>query len=226
MAAVDLRRTRGLFVIDMIGVLRNNPALFFVGTFMSLRSTTLKILLLSADNEIQALYQDLFGEKAVTVAREGTLPKDLTKQSYDVVVVEPNGLPAAELGKLFTAVDPARTLLLAGSRTVLKRTASMLQRTTPAKSGSTTSNGAHSSDCLDSYLEHKVGDFVKSMRNGSGRNLHPMLIAAVERPLISLTLRETKGNQIQAAELLGMNRNTLRKKILDLHIPVKRARAN
>ena len=56
--------------------------------------------------------------------------------------------------------------------------------------------------CLESYLEHKVGDFVKGMRNGSGRNLHPMLIAAVERPLILLTLRETKGNQIQAAELL------------------------
>jgi DNA-binding protein Fis len=78
--------------------------------------------------------------------------------------------------------------------------------------------------CLESYLEHKVGDFVKGMRNGSGRNLHPMLIAAVERPLILLTLRETKGNQIQAAELLGLNRNTLRKKILDLRIPVKRAR--
>ena len=67
-------------------------------------------------------------------------------------------------------------------------------------------------------------DFVKGMRNGSGRNLHPMLIAAVERPLILQTLRETKGNQIQAAELLGLNRNTLRKKILDLRIPVKRAR--
>ena len=74
--------------------------------------------------------------------------------------------------------------------------------------------------------EQPVCDFVKGMRNGSGRNLHPMLIAAVERPLISLTLRETKGNQIQAAELLGLNRNTLRKKIVDLRIPVKRARAN
>ena len=42
---------------------------------------------------------------------------------------------------------------------------------------------------------------------------------------ITKALQETKGNQIQAAELLGLNRNTLRKKIQDLHIPVKRGRS-
>jgi two-component system nitrogen regulation response regulator GlnG len=77
---------------------------------------------------------------------------------------------------------------------------------------------------LEGYLESKMGDFVKGMRNGSARNLHPMLISAVERPLIASALRETRGNQIQAAELLGLNRNTLRKKIIELHIPVKRTR--
>jgi two-component system nitrogen regulation response regulator GlnG len=78
---------------------------------------------------------------------------------------------------------------------------------------------------LEDYVEWKMGDFVKGMHNGSGRNLHPMLISAIERPLIARALQETKGNQIQAAELLGLNRNTLRKKIHDLHIPVKRGRA-
>jgi Fis family transcriptional regulator len=77
---------------------------------------------------------------------------------------------------------------------------------------------------LEDYLEWKMGDFVKGMRDGSGRNLHPMLINAIERPLITRALQETKGNQIQAAELLGLNRNTLRKKIHDLHIPMKRSR--
>ena len=77
---------------------------------------------------------------------------------------------------------------------------------------------------LEDYLEWKMGEFVKGMRNGSGRNLHPLLISAIERPLITRALQETKGNQIQAAELLGLNRNTLRKKIHDLHIPVKRNR--
>jgi two-component system nitrogen regulation response regulator GlnG len=77
---------------------------------------------------------------------------------------------------------------------------------------------------LEDYLEWKMGEFVKGMRNGSGRNLHPLLISAIERPLITRALQETKGNQIQAAELLGLNRNTLRKKIHDLHILVKRNR--
>ena len=214
-------------VIDIIWGLRNNPALFFLGTFMTLHSSTFNILLLSADSEVQAHYKDLFGEQAVTIGREGlSIPKDIAKRGYDAVIVESKTLTTADLGKWLARIDPARTLLLAGSRTVLKRTATLLHATKPPKADLPLSNGTGQSVCLESFLEHKVGDFVKGMRNGSGRNLHPMLIAAVERPLILLTLRETKGNQIQAAELLGLNRNTLRKKILDLDIPVKRARAS
>jgi two-component system nitrogen regulation response regulator GlnG len=78
---------------------------------------------------------------------------------------------------------------------------------------------------LESYLEVKMGEFVKGMRNGSAKNLHPILISAVERPLITSALRETGGNQIQAADLLGLNRNTLRKKIVNLHIPLKQTKA-
>jgi two-component system nitrogen regulation response regulator GlnG len=194
---------------------------------MTLRSSTINILLLTADSEIQTHYKDLFGEQAITIGRDGVaLPKDIAKRGYDAIIVESKAQAAAELGKLFAGIDLSRTLLLAGSRTVLKRTATLLHATKTPKADMPLANGTGQSVCLESFLEHKVGDFVKGMRNGSGRNLHPMLIAAVERPLILLTLRETKGNQIQAAELLGLNRNTLRKKILDLHIPVKRARAN
>ncbi len=193
---------------------------------MTLRSSTFNILLLSTDSEIQAHYKNLFGEQAITIGREGLpLPKDLATRGYDAVIAE-SKLAAADLGKLLASIDPSRTLLLVGSRTVLKRTAFLLQSSKASKTEAILPNGKGQSLCLDSYLEHKVGDFVKGMRNGSGKNLHPMLIAAVERPLILLTLRETKGNQIQAAELLGLNRNTLRKKILDLDIPIKRARAS
>ena len=44
----------------------------------------------------------------------------------------------------------------------------------------------------------------------------------MERPLLSLTLSATRGNQIKAAQLLGLNRNTLRKKIRELDIQVVR----
>jgi two-component system nitrogen regulation response regulator GlnG len=54
------------------------------------------------------------------------------------------------------------------------------------------------------------------------RGLHNRIMREVERPLIQLTLDATRGNQLRAAELLGLNRNTLRKKIRELAIPVPR----
>ena len=52
--------------------------------------------------------------------------------------------------------------------------------------------------------------------------LYGRILREVEKPLITLTLSATGGNQIRAAELLGVNRNTLRKKIRDLDIEVVR----
>jgi len=77
---------------------------------------------------------------------------------------------------------------------------------------------------LASYVEKKIGDFVRAMNVGSGKNLYPTLMRAVERPLIELALRETHGNQIKAARLLGLNRNTLRKKIAEFEISVSQAK--
>jgi len=44
-------------------------------------------------------------------------------------------------------------------------------------------------------------------------NLHKIVIEQVERPLIELALRVYKGNQVRTAKMLGINRNTLKKKI-------------
>ena len=52
--------------------------------------------------------------------------------------------------------------------------------------------------------------------------LYDRILREVEGPLIRLCLGATRGNQIQAAKVLGLNRNTLRKKIRDLGIPVVR----
>ena len=53
-------------------------------------------------------------------------------------------------------------------------------------------------------------------------NLHAVIISQVEKPLIELVLDHTRGNQLKAAEILGINRNTLRKKMTDLKITVKK----
>jgi two-component system, NtrC family, nitrogen regulation response regulator GlnG len=52
--------------------------------------------------------------------------------------------------------------------------------------------------------------------------MYDRIISEVERPLLALALGATRGNQLRAARLLGLNRNTLRKKIRDLDVPVVR----
>jgi two-component system nitrogen regulation response regulator GlnG len=54
--------------------------------------------------------------------------------------------------------------------------------------------------------------------------LYDRVLKEVELPLIALTLSATRGNQLRAADLLGINRNTLRKKIRELDIPVTRGK--
>ena len=52
--------------------------------------------------------------------------------------------------------------------------------------------------------------------------LYHRILRQVENPLIAMALASTNGNQIKAAEVLGVNRNTLRKKIRELNIRVVR----
>ena len=186
---------------------------------MTLSSSVFSILLLSGDPEIQTQFRQAFKDASMTTAKDATtLPREVARRSFDAVIVESKG--GAQSGSIGIShhVDPSRTLLITGSKPVLRRASKFMQSIARAK----TAAGAAAPLSLEDYVEWKMGDFVKGMRNGSGRNLHPMLISAIERPLITKALQETKGNQIQAAELLGLNRNTLRKKIHDLHIPVKR----
>lgn len=72
---------------------------------------------------------------------------------------------------------------------------------------------------VDSHLERY---FLAHDGGLPPAGLYARVLHEVEKPLISMTLAATRGNQIRAAELLGLNRNTLRKKIRELDIPVVR----
>jgi len=58
----------------------------------------------------------------------------------------------------------------------------------------------------------------EALAESSAHDIYRRLIERVERPLLERVLTHTEGNQIRAAALLGINRNTLRKKIVDLGI--------
>ncbi len=80
----------------------------------------------------------------------------------------------------------------------------------------------------DINLGGSVERYLNGYFNSFGDDLPPpglyhRILREVEYPLISAALAASRGNQIKAAELLGVNRNTLRKKIRDLEIPVIRS---
>ncbi len=72
---------------------------------------------------------------------------------------------------------------------------------------------------LERHLAHYFGEFGNGL---PPPGLYQRILREVEVPLISAALGATRGNQIKAAELLGLNRNTLRKKIRELDIHVMR----
>ncbi|MBF6058200.1 MULTISPECIES: helix-turn-helix domain-containing protein [Thiomicrorhabdus] len=56
--------------------------------------------------------------------------------------------------------------------------------------------------------------YFETLEDQSTCDLHEMVIQQVERPLIEFVLNRTQHNQTQTAQILGINRNTLRKKML------------
>ena len=76
---------------------------------------------------------------------------------------------------------------------------------------------------LSEAVEGHLRDFF-STHGGElpAPGLYDRVLREIERPLISLTLAATRGNQLRAASVLGLNRNTLRKKIQELNIQVLR----
>ncbi len=88
-------------------------------------------------------------------------------------------------------------------------------------------DGSVESAGLASTVESHLRQYFAAHHNAlPAAGLFDRVMREVERPLISLTLRSTRGNQIKAARVLGINRNTLRKKIRELDIRVDRGGGN
>ena len=69
----------------------------------------------------------------------------------------------------------------------------------------------HIEECVRDSLE----SYFKDLRGVEPHGMYEMIIKVVERPLFEVVMREAEGNQSKAAEWLGINRNTLRRKLVD-----------
>ncbi|MBX3501057.1 MAG: nitrogen regulation protein NR(I) [Alphaproteobacteria bacterium] len=103
------------------------------------------------------------------------------------------------------------------------------QVSVPAQAAAQAANGAvptvsSSVETLSEAVERHLRDYFAAHKESLPPNgLYDRILADMERPLLALTLGATRGNQVKAAQLLGLNRNTLRKKIRELDVQVVRS---
>ncbi|MFM2323793.1 helix-turn-helix domain-containing protein [Brachymonas denitrificans] len=66
-------------------------------------------------------------------------------------------------------------------------------------------------ECVRSNLQLYLDD----LQGQEPSNMYDMLLRVVEKPMLELVMEQTRNNQSRAAQWLGLNRNTLRKKLVD-----------
>jgi len=104
-----------------------------------------------------------------------------------------------------------RACVMAGGRTLTA--ADFPLSTEAAAPPVSTGDGA-----LDEFVKRRLRELFQQHGDVAPKELHAVALSWVERPLLEFILERTAGNQLRAAQILGINRNTLRKKITSLGI--------
>jgi DNA-binding protein Fis len=191
---------------------------------VSSKPSHIRFALLTQDPDLKSRVQGPELQNAITVLEDcSSLETAMRSQQFTGVILDESGpkfFPA--LSALNGQLNLSKTFIYAGPLPAWSTLSQIRQimGDQPMDEGAIDPKDVS----LASYVEKKLGDFVRAMNVGSGKNLYPTLMRAVERPLIELALRETHGNQIKAARLLGLNRNTLRKKITEFQISLSRVK--
>ena len=68
---------------------------------------------------------------------------------------------------------------------------------------------------IEDAVRVSLDRYFQDLRGIEPDNLHDMMVRVVEKPLLEVVMAQAEGNQSRAAQWLGLNRNTLRKKLLD-----------
>jgi Fis family transcriptional regulator len=68
---------------------------------------------------------------------------------------------------------------------------------------------------IDECIRDSLNAYFQDMDGVEPHGMYDMLLSAVERPLLEVVMHRADQNQSRAAEWLGLNRNTLRKKLIE-----------
>lgn len=85
--------------------------------------------------------------------------------------------------------------------------------TSPFTTTVTTPTQAQAQKPLRSSVKQAVNKYLKELNNQDIDNLYELVLAEIEAPLLEEVMTYTRGNQTRAANLMGINRGTLRKKL-------------
>jgi Fis family transcriptional regulator len=90
------------------------------------------------------------------------------------------------------------------------------ERQTPAPVPA--SAGTARGETIEQCIVRSLDEYFANLDGAKPHALHEMVLQAAERPLLKFAIERTGGNQSAAAELLGINRNTLRKKLTEYRL--------
>jgi two-component system nitrogen regulation response regulator GlnG len=158
---------------------------------------------------------DLIRHFFAVVEREGLPPKQIDQAALDRLKRHrwPGNVRELEnLARRLAALYPQETITAAVVDAELSQPALV-------SPGESQPAGRQSVGAVERYLARYFSGFDDGL---PPPGLYHRILREVEAPLLSAALAATRGNQIRAADLLGVNRNTLRKKIRDLEIQVYR----
>ena len=159
---------------------------------------------------------DLIRHFFALVEREGLPPKQLDQAALERLKRHrwPGNVRELEnLARRLAALYPQETIAAAVIDAELSQ---------PAMASDI--DGPRTEEGLSAAIERHLASYFASFSDTlPPPGLYHRVLREIEHPLLSVTLAATRGNQIRAADLLGVNRNTLRKKIRDLDIQVFRS---
>jgi Fis family transcriptional regulator, factor for inversion stimulation protein len=68
---------------------------------------------------------------------------------------------------------------------------------------------------LDDCVKRTLNRYFRDLDGNTPHAVYDMVLRSVEKPMLEVVMRQTDGNQSAAADILGINRNTLRRKLTD-----------